>query len=154
MYQCYVCWWCNEITTSIPQTRTRLSVLQAELTINNEKYIANLHCKKRLLIFPPPARTSLTKLSLASNNFINSRPGRVWLVTSRLGTGKLLTFFTLYVFDIGVQGSLLPALAPWLWQRYAAPSRPHPRGRPQAPQAGVVQPIFQFLFIVWTKHIR
>ncbi len=31
-----------------------------------------LHCKKRLAIFPP---------------------GRVWLVTSRLGTGKSLTFF-------------------------------------------------------------
>jgi hypothetical protein len=31
-----------------------------------------VHCKKRLAIF---------------------RPGRVWFVTSRLGTGKSLTFF-------------------------------------------------------------
>ncbi len=30
---------------------------------------------------------SLTKLSLGGNNYY-SRPGRVWLVTSRLGAGK------------------------------------------------------------------
>ncbi len=44
--------------------------------------------KKGLTISPSPAGMSL---SLAGNN--NSRPGRVWLVTSRLGTGKSLTFF-------------------------------------------------------------
>ncbi len=43
-----------------------------------------LHCKKRLAIFPSPAGMSLTKISLAGNNL-------VW-VTSRLGTGKWLTF--------------------------------------------------------------
>ncbi len=36
-----------------------------------------LHCKKRLEIFQSPAGMSLTKL---------------WLATSRLGTGKTLTF--------------------------------------------------------------
>jgi hypothetical protein len=40
---------------------------------------------------------SLTKHSLTGNNFYllfnNSRPVRVWLVTSRLGTGISLTFF-------------------------------------------------------------
>ncbi len=36
---------------------------------------------------------SLTKLSLAGKYFNYSRPGRVWSVTSRLGTGNLLTFF-------------------------------------------------------------
>jgi hypothetical protein len=37
---------------------------------------------------------SLTKLFLGGNNLIISRPGRVWSVTSRQGTGKPLTFFT------------------------------------------------------------
>ncbi len=46
----------------------------------------NLHCKKRLAIFPSPSGMSLTKLSLAGNN----------LVISRLGTGKLQSFFTVY----------------------------------------------------------
>jgi hypothetical protein len=39
---------------------------------------AQLHCKKKVCHFP--AR-------------MYSRPGRVWLVTSQLGTGKSLTFF-------------------------------------------------------------
>jgi hypothetical protein len=30
----------------------------------------NIHCKKRLSCFPSPAGMSLTKLSLAGNNFI------------------------------------------------------------------------------------
>jgi hypothetical protein len=52
-----------------------------------------IHCKKKLSFFPSPAGMSLTKLSLAGNNLINkSRPGRVWLVTSRLRTGKSTTF--------------------------------------------------------------
>jgi hypothetical protein len=36
---------------------------------------------------------SLTKLSVGGNNYY-SRPGRAWLVTSRLGTGKRPDFFT------------------------------------------------------------
>ncbi len=40
---------------------------------------------------------SLTKLSLAGINVYSSRPGRVWLVTSRLGTGKTITsFYSVY----------------------------------------------------------
>ncbi len=39
---------------------------------------------------------SLTKLALGFG-IINSPPRRVWLVTSRLGTGKSLTFFTVYL---------------------------------------------------------
>jgi hypothetical protein len=41
--------------------------------------------------FPYPAGMSLTEFSLAGNNLIIL--GRVWLVTSRLGTGKTKTFF-------------------------------------------------------------
>jgi hypothetical protein len=45
--------------------------------------------------FPVPAGMSRIKLCLAGNKLII--PGqRVWFVTSRLGTGKLITFFTGY----------------------------------------------------------
>ncbi len=45
-------------------------------------FFATLHCKKSFANFPSPA------------GMLNSPwPGRVWQVTSRLGTGKLLTFF-------------------------------------------------------------
>ncbi len=60
-----------------------------------EKHCGNfylvIHCKKELAIFPSPAGMSLTKLSLAGKKLNYSRPGRVWSVTSRLGTGKRLT---------------------------------------------------------------
>ncbi len=59
-----------------------------------------LHCKKELAIFPSPAGMSLTKLSLAGKKLNYSRPGRVWSVTSRLGTGKRLTLF--YSVDYGL----------------------------------------------------
>jgi len=52
-----------------------------------------VHCKKELAIFPSPAGMSLTKLSLGGKKLNYSRPGRVWSVTSRLGTGKRLTLF-------------------------------------------------------------
>ncbi len=56
-----------------------------------------LHCKKRLAVFPSPAGMSLTKLSLARNNRIIPLQGEFGgLVTSRLGTGKRITFFVLY----------------------------------------------------------
>jgi hypothetical protein len=48
-----------------------------------------LHCKKRLAVFPSPAGKSLAKLSLDTNN----QNIKVWLVTSRLWTGRRLTFF-------------------------------------------------------------
>jgi hypothetical protein len=53
----------------------------------------SIHCKKRLSVFPSPAGISLTNLSLARNNLIIPGQGEVGIVTSRLGTGKSLTFF-------------------------------------------------------------
>jgi hypothetical protein len=53
----------------------------------------HLYCKKRLAVFLSLAGMSLTKLSLAENNQIIPAQWRVWLATSRLGTGKWLTFF-------------------------------------------------------------
>ncbi len=60
--------------------------------------IGSTHCKKWLSFFPSPAGMSLTILSLVGNNLIITRPGRVWLVTSPLGTGKMITFFTVQVY--------------------------------------------------------
>jgi hypothetical protein len=61
-----------------------------------------LHCKKRgLVIVPSPAGMSLTKLSLAKNNFII--PCQRQFV-SRLGTGKSLTFFYSVALEMVVDG--------------------------------------------------
>jgi hypothetical protein len=68
--------------------------------------VEKLHCKKRLAVFLSPAGMSLTKLSVAGKYFNYSRPGRVWSVTSCLGTGKPLTFF--YSVKWGVRPVFLP----------------------------------------------
>ncbi len=92
--------------------------------------IKTVHCRKRLAAFPYPAGMSLTKLSLARNNKIIPGQGE-WLVTSRLGTGKSLTFFysdSLYVppaervfsFRVKKCGGLNPNL-------YPAPTTPPPQ---------------------------
>ncbi len=53
-----------------------------------------IHCKKRLVIFPSPASRDVAYQTLLGREKLNySRPGRVWYVTSRMGSGKLLTFF-------------------------------------------------------------
>ncbi len=72
------------------QSHANSTLLAAHHT-SQAKY--TVHCKKRLAVFPSPAGMSLTKLSLAGNNLIYSRPGRAWFVTSWLGTGKSVTFF-------------------------------------------------------------
>jgi hypothetical protein len=41
---------------------------------------------KKFIIFPVPSRD-------VTNQLHYSRPGRVWFVTSRQGTGKMITFF-------------------------------------------------------------
>ncbi len=51
--------------------------------------LLSVHCTKKIAIFLSPAGMSLTK-----QNY--SCPRRVWLVTSRLGSGKSLSFFTVY----------------------------------------------------------
>jgi hypothetical protein len=53
-----------------------------------------MYTVKKVNDFPVPSRdVTHTKLSLARKNLYFSCPARVWLVTSRLGTGKSLTFF-------------------------------------------------------------
>jgi hypothetical protein len=47
-------------------------------------HVRNVHCKKSFAIFQSPAELSLNKLPL---------DGRVWLVTSRLGEGKVVNLF-------------------------------------------------------------
>ncbi len=75
---------------------------QEDITID----AARVHCKKRLVIFPFPAGMSLIKLSLAGNNYSSPPPGGVCLVTSRLGTGKPLTFF----YSVGTGTNMYPVL--------------------------------------------
>jgi hypothetical protein len=55
-----------------------------------------IHRKKRFTSFPSPAGMSLTKLPLGRNNSVMTSlfpPRESWVVTSRLGTGNLRTFF-------------------------------------------------------------
>ncbi len=61
-------------------------------TANRKRFIqraSRARTVKKVCNFPVPSR-DVTKQTLSSHY---SLPGRVWLVTSRLGTGKLLTFF-------------------------------------------------------------
>ncbi len=55
------------------------------------------HCEKRVSFFPSPAGKSLIKTPLGRELLNYSQPGRVWLVTSRLGTGKWKPFYTVQV---------------------------------------------------------
>ncbi len=50
------------------------------------------HCKK-VIDYPVPSREATKQIPLDGNKFNYPHPGRVWLVTSRLGMGKLITFF-------------------------------------------------------------
>jgi hypothetical protein len=45
------------------------------LAVERDKSCMSIHCKKSLTIFPSPAGMSLTKLSLAGNNFIVTGQG-------------------------------------------------------------------------------
>ncbi len=68
------------------------SVAESDLQAAIFKPEVHIHCKKKFSIFLSPAGMSLTKVNY-------SCPGRVWSVTSRLGTGKSLTFFySVYVY--------------------------------------------------------
>jgi hypothetical protein len=71
-----------------------------------------IHCNKRLAIFP-------------------SRPGRVWLSTSRLGTGKSLTFF--YSVKTKDQSwRIIPELYNFYYDGY----------------------LWYFMFVRWRTHVR
>ncbi len=53
----------------------------------------NEQCKKKVIIFPVPI-LDVAHQTLPGRELLNySRPGRDWLVTSRLGTGKTINFF-------------------------------------------------------------
>jgi hypothetical protein len=52
-----------------------------------------VHCKKMVSDFPGPNLDVTNQTLPGREKFNYSRQGRVWIVTSRLGTGKSLTFF-------------------------------------------------------------
>jgi hypothetical protein len=56
---------------------------------------------------------SLTKLSLAGNNLIIPRESLV-IETSRLGTGKIVTFFTVYMGQVIILMRLYLPLKRWM----------------------------------------
>ncbi len=55
--------------------------------------INSIHCKKKVTDFPVPSRDVTNKTLPGGKKFYYSPPGRLWLVTSQLGTGKSVTFF-------------------------------------------------------------
>ncbi len=63
-----------------------------------------IHCKKMVVDFPVPSRDFTSQTLPGREKFNYSRPGRVWLVTSWLGTGKSPTFF----YIVGRKVSLQP----------------------------------------------
>jgi hypothetical protein len=56
-----------------------------------------IHCKKKFNDFPVPSQDVTHQTLRGREKFNYSRPGRVGLVTSRLGTRKSVTFFTVYM---------------------------------------------------------
>jgi hypothetical protein len=48
---------------------------------------------KKVIVFPVPSRDVTNQTLPGREKFNYSRPGRFWLVTSRQGTGKTITFF-------------------------------------------------------------
>jgi hypothetical protein len=54
-----------------------------------------VHCKKGYR-FSVPSRQVTNQTLPGRELFKSSRPGRVWLVTSQLVTGKPITFFRVY----------------------------------------------------------
>jgi hypothetical protein len=56
-----------------------------------------MYTVKKVIVFPVLNR-DVTNQTLPGRELLNYYwPGRVWLVTSRLGTGKTMTFFSVYV---------------------------------------------------------
>ncbi len=76
--------------------RVKMDEIRGGTKVRRRDYIGCTVKKGLPFSRPHAARMSLTKLSLDGNNLIMFCPGRVWSVTSRLGTGKSLTFFTVW----------------------------------------------------------
>jgi hypothetical protein len=67
------------------------AICKWEYTGRDSRFL--LHCKKNVSDIPIPSRDVTNQTLPGWENLSYSRPGRVWFVTSRLGTGKLITFF-------------------------------------------------------------
>jgi hypothetical protein len=65
----------------------RTTVVSGKGVKTVEKTGPLIHCKQKLIVFP------VTSRDVANQTIYYSPPGRVWLVTSRLGTRKIITFF-------------------------------------------------------------
>jgi hypothetical protein len=97
------------------RVQERWCITVTQLPCNTLALLWNgVHCKKELAIFPSPAGMSLTKLSLGGKKLNFSRPGRVWSVTSRLGTGKRPTLF--YSVEAARQSNTDPSFRNFFWE--------------------------------------
>jgi hypothetical protein len=88
-----VCCSSGEWTDYIFESKVVLFYTQITEQIGEGRGERRAHCEKRLSFFPSPAGMSQTNpwpgiIKLFPTN------GRVWLVTSRLGTGKTINFFS------------------------------------------------------------
>jgi hypothetical protein len=63
------------------------------------------YTEKKVIVFSVPIR-DVTNQTLSGRELLNySRLGRVWLVTSRLGSGKTITFFYSVAYSIIIGGT-------------------------------------------------
>jgi hypothetical protein len=86
---------------TVNRTSRRLELFSHEADQNFELLmdctLVDIYTVKKGLPFSRHPSRDVTNQTLPGREqFKYSRPGRVWSVTSRLGTGKLLTFFTVY----------------------------------------------------------
>ncbi len=57
---------------------------------------AHHHTVKKVIVFPVPSRDVINQ-TLPGRELLIYSSGRVWLVTSRLGTGKTITFYFIII---------------------------------------------------------
>jgi hypothetical protein len=70
--------------------------VRATMKVNKYSMNSNGYTVKKIIDIPVPSR-DVTNKTLHGRELSNYSPlGRVWLVTSQMGTGKSLTFFTVY----------------------------------------------------------
>ncbi len=87
---------CDTVKKSLTQLRDQ--------ELGKELIYKDIHCEKRLAIFPSPAELSLTKLSL-------TRPGRVLVSDIPAGNGKIANLF----YSVSMTYLLVLAYMARLW---------------------------------------
>jgi hypothetical protein len=80
-----------------PRDKTEFAESSSRLLRRRTKARAHPHTVKKVIVFPVPSRDGIEQI-LPGRELLNySWPGRVWSVTSRLGTGKTITFYFIFI---------------------------------------------------------